>query len=379
MKVYIGVCGIGMGHAGRCKAIGKQLEKEGANVIFSTYGSAYNYLENDFTTLFSPDILWEEKSNGSPDPWRSFFKSPILMEKFIQHVKKEKAFINKFEPDVILSDNRYSTLLAGGLREIPSYFLTNQTKAVLPDILFKAQGQAFVTWLWSKILKLSEKIFVPDLPLPYSLTKTCLNLKQDPEKYEFVGFCGRKYPEELPKKEKLKKEIGVKSPFILITISGPGISRNAIINFLRETFKNDNEKYILLNKGNIKNKGKEKRKGRLIEKSWLENIYKYIKASDLVISRSGLSTLSELVIYGRKSILIPLKGQPEQEENAKNAERLGISKIIDQDKLLRKDMNKIVEVVLEDKNIEKNLNKLQEMGQSYRGVERISEEIMKSE
>lgn len=375
MKVYIGVCGIGMGHAGRCKAIGKYLEKKGVDVVFSTYSTAYDYLSKDFETLYSPDILWEEKKDGTPDPYGTLLKGAPLLKKFLSQVRKEKAHIKRVDPDVILSDSRYSTLLAGGEKGIPSLFLTNQTKAVLPNVLFKKQVGGFFTWAWSKILKYAEKILIPDLPYPYSLCATSLNKKNEiVEKYRYVGFCSRKYPREFPSKKKLIKELGLKEPFVLITISGPGKSKRPILSYFKQNLKNVEEVFVLLNEGNVE-EDFERRKENFIHKGWINKIYKYIKASDLVVSRAGLSTLSDLVIYGKKSILIPMKNQPEQEGNAKNANRLGISKILKQKELYNADIKEMIKECLNNKELERNVSELQRMSRKNKGVENVSKEI----
>ena len=45
MKVLIMPCGIGLGHASRCIAIARELEEDGIEVFFASYGSGYEMLE----------------------------------------------------------------------------------------------------------------------------------------------------------------------------------------------------------------------------------------------------------------------------------------------------------------------------------------------
>ncbi|MFB6088775.1 MAG: glycosyltransferase [Candidatus Aenigmatarchaeota archaeon] len=374
----MGVCGIVMGHAGRCKAIAKELEKEGIDVIFSTYDSAYDFLKKDFKTLYSPDILWEEKEDGTPDPYATLLKGAPLIKKFLAQVRKEKAYLKKLQPDVILSDSRYSTLFAGAEKKIPSLFLVNQTKAVLPNVIFKKQVGAFFTWAWSKILKRADSILIPDLPYRYSLCKTSLSTKNEIiKKYKFTGFCSRKYPKDIPPKEKLQKELDVESPFVLASISGPGFSKKAVVPYLERNFKEMKNTYTLLNVADV-NKNFDIKNGTFIKKGWLDEIYKYIKAADLVVSRAGLSTLSDLVTFGKKSIIIPMDGQPEQEENARNAKRLGISEIVHQKELKKMDIRKLIRRCLNDKKMEKNVEKLKKMSKENNGVKNVKKEILKA-
>jgi len=47
LRIYFGVCGIGLGHAGRCVPIAKKLMDEGAEILFSTYRDAVAYIEQE--------------------------------------------------------------------------------------------------------------------------------------------------------------------------------------------------------------------------------------------------------------------------------------------------------------------------------------------
>lgn len=75
--------------------------------------------------------------------------------------------------------------------------------------------------------------------------------------------------------------------------------------------------------------------------------YKYLKKSDIIISRSGANTVSELLIIKRPTILIPLSISflDEQKRNAQMAKKFGIARIINQNKatktLLIKELSNI--------------------------------------
>jgi UDP-N-acetylglucosamine--N-acetylmuramyl-(pentapeptide) pyrophosphoryl-undecaprenol N-acetylglucosamine transferase len=374
MLVYIGVCGIGIGHAGRCIAIAEKLKKEGIDVVFSTYGPAYNFIKEKFSTFYSDDIVWEEKRDGTPDPYATLFKSPLLVKKFLGHVKRENSLIKKLKPDLILSDSRYSTILVGGKRKIPTFFLTNQTKAVLPDVHLKKETEYLFTWIWTRVLKYSKKILIPDLPPPYTVCNLCLqNWGKITKKYKFVGFCIEKKSKELPDKKKLMKGIGVREPFVFISVSGPGISKKPLIDFFSKEFRNTEDFYVLLNEAEV-GSTLEERNEKFIRMGWLDDFYKYLKACDLVISRSGLGTVSAILAYGKRSILIPTKGQPEQEGNSKGAQRLGVTKVIEQDNLRK--INNTIKDCLNDKNIGEKLEEIKKVSKKYDGLENVLKEIL---
>lgn len=60
-----------------------------------------------------------------------------------------------------------------------------------------------------------------------------------------------------------------------------------------------------------------------------------MQRADLVIGRSGINTVSELLYYGKPALLIPLpfSQRQEQRKNAKFLERLGAARILDQEEL----------------------------------------------
>ena len=82
-----------------------------------------------------------------------------------------------------------------------------------------------------------------------------------------------------------------------------------------------------------------------ITKVFFEDVGKIIFQSDLVISRAGASTISELTIIGRPSILIPLgiATNNHQFENALALERFGASKIINEKNLDSKKLHREIE------------------------------------
>lgn len=70
--------------------------------------------------------------------------------------------------------------------------------------------------------------------------------------------------------------------------------------------------------------------------SFIRNMSDAIADSDLVIGRSGASTVIELTTIGRPAILVPLAINPDQAANAANFEKLGGGFAIAQDKFTPK-------------------------------------------
>lgn len=82
--------------------------------------------------------------------------------------------------------------------------------------------------------------------------------------------------------------------------------------------------------------------------------------SDLIVSRAGINTLSELAFLGKPALVIPIEGHKEQKLNARFFEKLGLIKVLPQSNLsgaslllnikqcLKKRPAKIKEVIIEN-------------------------------
>ena len=68
MRIQFSPCGIGLGHAGRCIPIAKKLEKEGAQVLFTTYTEGLQYVRKEgFPVVKAPPIGFVVKPDGTVD------------------------------------------------------------------------------------------------------------------------------------------------------------------------------------------------------------------------------------------------------------------------------------------------------------------------
>lgn len=112
---------------------------------------------------------------------------------------------------------------------------------------------------------------------------------------------------------------------------------------------------------------------------YIYNMEEVLNACDLVISRSGAMTITEISIVGKPSIFVPLPNvsNNHQEYNAKVLQNVGAAKIILNKDLEAENLNKQVEEIVQNEDI------LQAMGKNARKIatcnveEKIYEEIKK--
>lgn len=88
---------------------------------------------------------------------------------------------------------------------------------------------------------------------------------------------------------------------------------------------------------------------RYIVKKWIDDQWaQVLNKADLVISRAGINTLSELAYLGIPALVIPIPFQDEQNKNAKFFENLGLVKILPQSKLSAESLLKNIKACLRD-------------------------------
>ncbi|MBI2196542.1 UDP-N-acetylglucosamine--N-acetylmuramyl-(pentapeptide) pyrophosphoryl-undecaprenol N-acetylglucosamine transferase [Candidatus Daviesbacteria bacterium] len=89
-------------------------------------------------------------------------------------------------------------------------------------------------------------------------------------------------------------------------------------------------------------------------KKWIgENYGDALQEADLVVSRAGINTLTELALLGKPALLVPISNS-EQNKNARYFESLGLAKILPQSKLSAEALFENIVVML------KNLDKLKQ-------------------
>ena len=94
--------------------------------------------------------------------------------------------------------------------------------------------------------------------------------------------------------------------------------------------------------------------GRYLVKKWIGTGYGTVLSKvDLVISRAGINTLTELAILGKPALVIPIPYlyQDEQMKNAKYFENFGFISVLPQSKLSSESLLKNIKIILKNLDI----------------------------
>ncbi|MDP7443283.1 MAG: glycosyltransferase family protein, partial [Candidatus Bathyarchaeota archaeon] len=186
-RVYIGPCGIGLGHVGRTIPVAMELKRRGAEVMFSTYLEAVEFVRRQgFPVVKSPAISLVSDSTGRIDLKATVLKQGVFaLTTLMKQIKAEMEYIKSFRPNIVVSDSRLSTLAAGKLLGIPVVLIINQFRLMIPasqlnQNITKIVDGGIMTMLsggWGS----SDVIIIPDFPRPYTI---CLDSLRIPQLYK---------------------------------------------------------------------------------------------------------------------------------------------------------------------------------------------------
>ncbi len=312
-RVLVAVLDWGIGHATRCIPIIKQLKEQNYTPIIASSGSALQLLKVTFPDLKSIELPSYDVQYSKT---AEFFTVKLLSQvpKFIRTYYAEKKLIRNLvsekKIDALISDNRFGVFH----RDIPSIYLTHQLRVKSGITTF------FTSKIHQKIIQKYTESWVPDRFETPNLSGDLSHNIEIKTKLIFVGLLSQFNREKLPVKYD-----------ILLLLSGPEPQRSLLEKKLLAEFSNPN-KNICLVRGVIENKIiKTKTKNRTIYNYALgKDLQRLLNESDLVIARSGYSTIMDLAVLGKKALFIPTPGQEEQNYLAKHIENQGIAPFIQQ-------------------------------------------------
>lgn len=386
MRVYFAPSGKGLGHVGRCIPIARRLLEQHAEVIFSTYQEGIIYLEREKLPIIkAPSIDFQVKPDGTID-FRQTVVDPgpfLASYTLVKQVNAEIKAMQRFRPDVVVSDSRASSLIAARILDIPRICILNQFQVIIPrreHLLRLARFADFATLtLVGKIWTSGNRVLIPDFPDPYTISTGNLNIpKSYFRKIELIGPILPIQPNELPTKEELREKLGLSAnkTVIFAPISGPTREKAFLSEVLRKILLDFPNKYeVVLTLGNPSANTESINYGSLRIYKWVANRFEYLKASDIVVSRAGHGTITQCFCYGKPMILIPTPSHTEQLHNAIRARELGAAKIIIQKKISKRTLLREIQQISESQ-ISAELERIQRAVVGHNGLETAVEEIV---
>ena len=388
MKVYFAPNGIGLGHVGRCVPVARRLKENGAEVVFSTYREGVGYVEREnFPLIMAPPIGFQVKPDGSVDFTQTAINPGPFLATFtlLKQLNAEIRTIEGFKPDVVVSDSRATPLLAGKLLSIPGICILNQFQPIVPRrkrlLRLSRFADAVTLTLVGKIWTGGNTVLIPDFPQPYTISIGNLTIPKPYQKsVKLIGPILPKKPEELPAKEEICEKLHLPTgrPTIFAAVSGPTAEKTFVTGVLKRILLGFPEDYeVVLSLGYPSAESKPVRHGNVTIYNWVPNRFEYLKACDLVIGRAGHGTITQCMCYGKPMILIPTPGHTEQISNSKQAENIGVAKIVLQNRLSKEKLLQNVQAILQGEMVERAAE-VQEEVLKYSGLENAVQNVIEA-
>jgi uncharacterized protein (TIGR00661 family) len=322
-RIYVSVCGEGLGHSSRAIAVTEELIARGYEVILGSYGYAYDYLKSQKLCRVTrvPEELIMRGESGVFSVEKTFFstlKTVLIRTESI--VSEEKKLMEKHKVSCVISDGRISPIVAASYHlGLPVLYVTNITsirktflKRFVDHLLLK-RPLDFVT---KSASILADEIIIPDFPPPPTICYYLLSRNNRIKKK--ITFSGPVVRRELYE----SKPIKTKKPTVLSLIGGHEFRKPLIDCVAKAAELNKDINFIIVSR--LIRKPKKKENLELLP--FVNNVYSYIKASDFIISQSGHSTMMEMICSGKTGIVIPDKNQYEQEAIARRVKEMKLYK-----------------------------------------------------
>ncbi len=348
MKVIIAAAGTG-GHINPGIAIANKIMKEEPNSEIIFIGT-----KRGLETKLVPRAGYELKTIESYGISRSFsVKNIKRLLKTIGSIGESKKIIKEFKPDLIIGTGGYiciSVCLAGKKMKIP--YIIHESN-VLPGVATKL------------LSKNAEKILVGFEEAKKRLPKA--------KKVIVTGTPTKVNKLNLTKSEidRKKEQLGINSSSPLVLVFGGSQGAQSINNSMTKIIENGmNKNYqIIWSAGSeqyeiVKNKLKEKNidimniKGTKVV-PYIYEMEEVMNIADLIVSRSGAMTVTEIEKVGKPAIFIPFPYATEnhQEYNARALEKKKAAKVILDKDLTEDILNDNINILIKDKQELENMGK----------------------
>ena len=294
-RILVAPVNWGLGHATRCIPIIRALLQYQSVPVIASDGVALALLKKEFPhleTVSLPSYGIEYAKKARNFKLKMLWDSPKIIKAIQKEKKAVKGIIEDYTIDGIISDNRF------GVRSnhVTSVYLSHQLKVL------SGPTTLLTSWVHRRYIRKFDECWVPDTPESrFSGTLSQYRSIGIPLKY--LGILSRFNPEELPIKNDL-----------LIILSGPEPNRSQLEASLFDLLQRFEGKVCIV-RGTTKPLGWKKVQSNIEVHDLMisKDLEREINQSELIISRSGYSSVMDMAALGKRAFFIPTKGQYEQE------------------------------------------------------------------
>jgi UDP-N-acetylglucosamine transferase subunit ALG13 len=304
----------GLGHATRCIPIIKELTRQGAQVLIATRGSQKMLLKAEFPQHEFLEIPGYEirYKRGFLLKWALIFKIPGLLKQIRLENQWLQKTLNNRKLDAVISDNRYGLYN----KDIFSVFMTHQL------YIQSGWGSSVKVGSWQLAVGGLVNNILLNWNYKFISKFSCCWVPDQEGILSVAGLLA--HPSEMPPVP--TKYIGILSRFrcldrtpvknsLFILLSGPEPQRTRFENIIfKELAGVTMETTVVRGLPGEEHSIPFLAAGiKIYNHLGSEDMNRLLVESEIILARSGYSTIMDLVKLKRSAILVPTPGQTEQE------------------------------------------------------------------
>ncbi len=304
-RILIAPLDWGLGHATRCVPIIKLLQLFGYEPVVAAEGTQLSLLKQEFPTLTFIHLNGYKITYTKYKRWLPL-KISLQIPKILFAIQREHNWLKKIiashEFDAVISDNRYGLYT----NQVPCVFITHQLQIKGPN-----------NWIENILQRLNYRFinrftecWIPDFEGNLNIAGELSHPHRKPKtEIKYIGPLSRF-------NTPATQETIYKYIFLL---SGPEPQRTLLEDKILKIVAALNDR-ILIVRGRP---GKEDlppvpQNCTIINHLPTNDLQSVLASGEFIISRSGYTTVMEIMALQKKSILIPTPGQTEQEYLARH-------------------------------------------------------------
>ncbi len=294
----------GLGHAVRSIPILKALSASGFEIILAGNGFSLEFLRREFPDwqyIVLPSFEMRY-SAGNLQVFSVLKALPRIIAVSWKEHRRLPYLIKEWDIDMVISDNRFGLFNKNGI----SVYITHQLTIPLPA------GFRFLTPVIRKLHRMVISNYtycwIPDEPGTFNLSGNLSHNQPLPGNARFIGILSRF------RKEMFSIEAEKKYDFLFI-LSGVEPQRTVLEKKIISFFQGKTSHKAVLVRGVSVEKESVESVGELtiINRASEKELKSLLETSEVVVCRSGYTSIMELVSLTKRAVLIPTPGQPEQE------------------------------------------------------------------
>lgn len=327
-RVLVAPLDWGLGHATRCIPIIRLLLARGCHVLLAGSGSSLALLQAEFPQL--PAFALPGYDPRYPEKRSMVFAMARQLPRFIATIRAEhrvlEALVRDHGIDLVISDNRYGCWSA----MVPCIFITHQSNILMPQRF--GWLAPLVRSANLRAMRRFTRCWIPDVPGSSSLAGSLISFGDGHQgiAVEYIGAVSRFVA--------TRKDVEKKYDVVAVC-SGPEPQRSVLERLLLVELGASKFRFVLV-RGSLETacmKGTSQRlapavtrsvaegRGEVIDFLGATELQEVLERADLVIARSGYSTVMDMIALGKKVIFIPTPGQTEQEYLAARLKEQGVA------------------------------------------------------